>query len=454
MHRNCLKRLQIWAEREKRKPMILRGARQVGKTTLVRLLAKSLNLTLVEVNLEQKPSFSELLHDKNAAKQILEYLLIEKGIKDKPDNILFFFDEAQELPELIPYLRYFYEKAPEYRVIVTGSLLEFSLKSKLASSPVGRVEYSYLEPMSYSEFLLAVNPVAFEQLDNIDVSVSIPTPLHVMFYSLFKEYCICGGMPEVVKSFADGASPIRIDEIKNDILSSYIGDLPKYSLLDSRKYDEELLELLFKKVASSPSAGESYAKLAPGYRSEKVKLHLGLLEKALLVRKSKHSGATLSPLASLENPKFYKLFFMDIGLCYSYMSLPIPVIKTASELNSVASGKLAEQVIAQNLLANGQHYKKSALHHWQRTARGSVAEVDFLVENDQGIFPVECKSGHSNKLNSLKLLTNEKKFNTALRFYNGNIDITELNNGANGFKLISLPHYLVNRLDDVIKENK
>ncbi len=431
--------------------MVLRGARQVGKTTLVRLLADNLGLTLVEVNMEESHSFVGMLAHKEKARDILELILIERGISTPADKLLFFFDEAQECPGLYPYLRYFKENAQEYRVVTAGSLFEFEIKrEKSPQGPTGRIEYAYLEPMSFEEFLMAINPVAYNKLLDLSIEKPIPEPLHEMYIKLFREYLVCGGMPAAVKAKSEGYGPLRLDEIKSGIVTGYMDDLPKYSELSHKKYDTKLLELLYKNIMGAPAKGMKYAHMAPGYKAEVVKKHLEVMLDARIIRRSLHSGQNKVPLSVNEKEKSYKLFALDVGLCYSFMELPPAEVYTAEDINDVANGALAEQFVAQTLAALPPFHKRKSLYHWERQKPRAQSEVDFVLAISGKVIPVECKSGYSSRMKSLQVMLSEKEYPLALRLYAGNVkretlSITMDNNKKYDATLINLPHYLLER---------
>ncbi|KGJ94211.1 ATP-binding protein [Thalassotalea sp. ND16A] len=458
MYRKCKERLISWAEREERGVMVLRGARQVGKTTLVHLLAKELDLTLIEVNMEETQSFTDMLQFKEKAKDILELIMLERGINLRPENVLFFFDEAQEVEGLYEYLRYFKEKAPEYRVIAAGSLFEFkSKKSEKPQGPTGRVEYSYLDPMSFEEYLLALNPVAYNKLIELPTLKPVPLALHNVFTKLFREYIVCGGMPAVVKAQVNGAGPLRLDEIKTDIVTGYLEDLPKYSELTSKTYKPELLDLLLRKILSSPSRGMKYSQLAPGYKANDVKAHLDVLVDARVIRRSLHTSQNKVPLLTGENPKDYKLFALDIGICYSFMQLHPATIYTSEDINDVVNGAIAEQYVAQTIASIPPFHRKLNLNHWERQKKGATSEVDFIIGIGGKVVPLECKAGNSNKLKSLKILLSEKEFPTSVRLYAGcgefsRWDITMNNGNEYRANLYSIPHYLLERFCNLMSD--
>ena len=428
----------------------MRGARQVGKTTLVRMLAEHEGLHLIEVNMETRPVFVSLLGDKSQAKLILESLIVEFGLKVPPDRVLIFFDEAQETPGLFAYLRYFKEMAPEYRVVAAGSLFEFELNnSQVSQGPTGRVEYAYVEPMTFTEFLLARNSVAYERYQALDTACPVSELDHAMFSRYFKEYLVCGGMPKAVRSWSEEQSPLSIDEIKSDIIEGYLNDLPKYTDLNQKKYEPQLLRRLYSSVTSRPANSMKYSELAPGVRAEKVRAHLDILAVAKVIRMSLHSSENKVPLLLGENPKAYKLFSLDVGLTYTLMGLPIADVYAAPEINSVANGVIAEQYVAQTLMALPPYHKSSSLHHWERSKKNATAEVDFLFTLNGKVIPVECKAGASTKIRSLRQLLSAKAFETALRLYSGNVEHEVLSHDIQGreqkTQLISLPHYLLER---------
>lgn len=456
MYRKCIKRLTAWAQRQQRGAMVLRGARQVGKTTLVRMLAKQCELTLVELNLEEPQTFTDLLKSRNAAKDILELILLEQGINKPPNEVLIFFDEAQALPELYPYLRYFTEKAPEYRVIAAGSLFDFSIKRQdNAQGPTGRVEYSYLEPMSFEEYLMAKNQPAYEKLTSLSLNQPISESVHQILTKLFREYLICGGMPAAVKASIAGEGPLRLDEIKTDIVTGYILDLPKYSNLNNKDYNSELLENLYKTILARPANSMKYSELAPSFRAEVVRKHLDIMLDARIIRQSIHSGENKVPLSVGANKKSYKLYSLDLGLCYSYSKLPIAEIYTSEDINDVARGTLAEQYVAQTLAALQPYHQQHDLYHWQNKKKNAQSEVDFVLAINGMVIPIECKSGYSTKLKSLHILLTEKHYPMALRLYAGNVKREIIEKTVAGGKthkteLVSLPHYMLERFANSI----
>lgn len=449
MYRKCLEQLREWVTRDTRGVMVLRGARQVGKTTLIRQLAEELQLDLIELNMEEQQSFTHMLGHKEKAREILEHIMLEQGTDSDPRNVLFFFDEIQELPNLYSYLRYFKEKAPEFKVIAAGSLLEFEINNKRRQQgPTGRIEYSYLNPMTFEEYLSAANRLAYKKLKSLDPESPIDEGLHIILTNIFKEYLVCGGMPAAVQASINKEGALRIDAIKNDIITGYLEDLPKYSSLAETRYDTELLERILSVVMSNPSKGLQYSKIAPGYKIDKVRKHIDVLVSSKIIRRSVHTGQNKTPLLNGINPKHYKLYGLDLGLCYSYMGVSPMTVYSNVDINDMANGAIAEQYVAQTISSIPPFYKNRALYHWERQKRGSTAEVDFITEIGSEIYPIECKSGHCAKMKSLKLLLEDKVFTTALRCYSGNSEretwhVTRDNGEQYDATLVSIPLYML-----------
>lgn len=455
MKRHAVQYLSEWFYRKNRKPLILRGARQVGKTTLIRLFAKQENLQLIEVNMEDPQAFPSLLKN-NQPMEIFELLALEQGLDSlAPEKTIVFFDEVQECPELIPFLRYCYERAHDFRVICAGSLLEFALESPSYSFPVGRVEYMYLEPMNFEEYLSAVTgEPLLKKINSFTIDKPLSLPIHQILVNHFKEYLICGGMPEVVKAKAGGAGLLEMERIKSSILESYSSDFPKYKQYTSLRPDVELLQQLFATLPTNIGKKITFSKLAEHSKAEKVKRHIDFLEKALLVKRCIHTNASSAPLRAGSNDKIFKLIFLDVGLLQTQLGISVAEIKSDMDINKLAKGELAEQYVGQHLLCLKPSFIKPQLFHWSRTARGSEAEVDYLIELNGQIIPIEVKAGTSNTMRSLQLLQAEKKYPTAIRLYSGEAKAetrsVSTKDGYFVYTLISLPHYACGQLARLI----
>lgn len=308
--------------------------------------------------------------------------------------------------------------------------------------------------MTYEEFLIEVNPLAYKKLLNQSLKEPISEVMHKIYSDLFKSYMVCGGMPAFVKAYAEKQGPLRIDEIKTNLFTGYVNDLPKYSELRGKRYDTHLLQSLLKTITGNPTNSMSLSKLAPGIKAAKVREHIDVLVDARVIRKTIHTHQNKLPLISGSNPNKHKLFALDVGVCYSFMEITPQDVYVHEDINDLAKGALAEQYTAQTLAALPPYYKERALYHWVRDARGSVSEVDFIAGLNTGAIPIECKSGHSSQMKSLRLLLQEKHFPVAVRLHAGNIFheelVTNINNKELLKKLISIPHYMLERLAENI----
>ncbi len=433
--------LEEWINRKSRKPLIIRGARQVGKTTLVRLLCEETGLRLIEVNMEDPHEFPLLLRQ-NDPHKVFQAIALSRRIDNiDPDKCIFFFDEAQHCPQLVPFLRYCFERAPEYRVIVTGSLLEFTIAAENYSFPVGRVEFLYLGPMTFEEYLDGTdNHNAVELLQQASVEEPFNEALHNTFLSHLRDYLIVGGMPESINTFRETRSWLEVERVKHTITTTYQADFHKYS----DKADIHLLNQLVATIPLELGKKAIYARLARGKRSEQVREALDLLELAKVVQRCYHSSAGGLPLAAQQKNKHFKLLFLDVGLIQSMLGISPAVVESTREVNEIAKGSLAEQFIGQHLLYDRPMYEAPTIHYWEREVKHSTAEVDYLVPLQGQVLPIEVKSGHKGHMKSLQQFLTEKNYNRALRFSSGPLLLKNYDHtNAPNFRFLNVPHYLV-----------
>lgn len=441
MYRKHIKYIENWYHRTSRKPLIIRGARQVGKTTAVKLAAEALGVELITLNMEDPQSFvSEL--PKNDPEVIFELIALSQGkVSLDPDKTLFFFDEAQEHPAIIPFLRYCYEKAPQYRVVLTGSLLEFVINAPDFSFPVGRVEFLYINPMTFDEYLRGIDqaPLA-DKLAEFSWDKLPSQALHDMYTEQLRAYVVTGGMPEAVKTYRDTQSWLEVARVKESILDTYYADFGKYH----RHVKSDVIQQVFRKLSFTISEKTVYTQLASGERSETNKKAFEALELARVVTRCYHSAGNGAPLAAEQKDNHFKTFFLDIGLVLSALGLQLDSIDR--ELNNTARGALAEQFIAQHLLDDRELFQRPQLHYWQRQKAGATSEIDFLTVKQGKVVPVEVKSGASGAMKSLQVFMSSKESHggVALRFLNNlpkRQDVPLVQGGR--YELVSLPHYLV-----------
>jgi predicted AAA+ superfamily ATPase len=441
MKRRQLGYIKEWANRKTRKPLIIRGARQVGKTTLVHMACKEMGLELIELNMEDPQEFPPLL-PQNDPHKVFQAIALSKQLTNiDPDKHLFFFDEAQACAALIPFLRYCFERAPEYRVILTGSLLEFVLKAEKYSFPVGRVEFLYLGPLTFEEYLSGTNnESAVELLHQVSVEKPFNEAIHATFLKHLRNYLIVGGMPEAINAYRETSSYVDVERTKQSIITTYQADFHKYS----HKADTHLLNLVFAAIPMQLGRKVIYSRLAEGARSDQVKRVLELLELAKVIQRCFHSHGDGLPLGAQQKTKHFKLLFLDVGLIQSMLGISLAAIETTPEINEIAKGILAEQFVGQHLMYDRPVFEAPSIYYWERQVKHSTAEVDYLVPWDQRVLPVEVKSGHKGHMKSLQQFLLEKNENRALRFSSGPLLLKdyEYGSGAHRYRFLNVPHYL------------
>jgi len=448
MYRDRLKSMQRWFESSKRKPLVLRGARQVGKSTLVRMFAEAQQLELIELNLERNPEHAELF-DSNNPQQIVATLrlLLNKDIK--ASHSILFLDEIQAAPSVLAALRYFYEEMPEQHVVAAGSLLDFELASPSFSMPVGRISTLHIYPLSFCEFLLAVNePQLAEFLQHWQIGDELPGPLHHKLMGLLRQNIAVGSMPEAVDAFAQRADYRQCETIKQDLLATFADDFAKYT----RHQDRELIRLAFRKAPAFIGRKVKYSEISSHSTASSVARSLTQLHLARVIHKVIRCSANGVPLAAEENRKFFKLLFLDVGLVSTMFHVSWQVLQ--DELMLINQGALAEQWVGQELLCSLDAHESPYLNYWAREARSSSAEIDYVVASTKPV-PVEVKAGKSGSLKSLHLFLKEKHADFALRI---NADMPSMLEGEHAlpdghvqpYRLLSLPLYLAGQVRRLI----
>ena len=392
-----------WAQKEHRKPLMLRGARQVGKTALARNLATAANLSLCELNFERTPRLRTLFEKTGdlSPKILLPQIEALFEMVIRPGRTLLFLDEIQECPQAITFLRYLYEELPALHTIAAGSLLEFALQR--VSTPVGRLSFVFIRPMSFEEFLNATGRAALckhRPKLAIGEGQHISEAIHDALMDCVREYFIVGGMPACVAEFGKNRNYSEVREIQNDIVQTYLSDIRKYAKGDAQVANVgEVMANAFSFVGKQIS----YTALGHGDAIKRTKQSVLLLSQAQIIHIVRSSSATRPPLAADADDKIFKVVFLDIGLgqCLSGVK-PADVI-SSHDLLAIYEGKLSEQFVGQELLASHDASEGGNLYYWKRNARGSSAEVDYLLSRNGKIVPLEVKSGVSGRLRSLHL---------------------------------------------------
>jgi predicted AAA+ superfamily ATPase len=454
MQRQQLQFLTRWLHNKNRKPLIIRGARQVGKSTLVQLFATQQAMTLMTANLERYPALANTFAS-NDPEKILQQIEALPRMPVVNESALLFLDELQAVPEAIPALRYFYEDRPQLPVVCAGSLLEFVLAAHQFSMPVGRVQYLHMGPMTFSEFLLALGEdKLYQVVTEYQPSDEIGEVAHQRLLQLLRSYYFVGGMPEAVAAFAETRSYQSVSEVHNSIIETYRDDFPKYG----KNRDQNRMLDVFNFAARNVGVKVKYSNISREDQSAALKKDLELLCMARVISKVIHSHCSGLPLqASLED-KVYKLLFLDVGLMNAICGLNWRTLSQLDDLKLVNEGAIAEQFVGQHLQALLAELPNRELTYWLREGRSANAELDYVVALEGQIIPVEVKAGASGSMKSLHQFMAEKQAPFAVRFDAGLPAVSTVNAVVNSdsqrkdvsYKLVSLPLYLVERLGAVV----
>jgi predicted AAA+ superfamily ATPase len=433
--------LHQWAARDNRKPLILRGARQVGKTTAVNMFSRKFEQYLylnLEISEERNLFEAELNF-----RELLQALFFYKNIPRSEKKTLIFIDEIQNSAEAVRRLREFYELAPQLHVVAAGSLLE-TLISKHISFPVGRVEFLYLYPLTFQEFLHSMGE---ESAIEIIKTLPFPRYAHQRLVKLFSLYTLTGGMPEVVKNYVEKQDIVQLNSIYESLLVSYLDDVEKYarSFSSAQVIRHAIRSSFFEagKRIRFHGFGQS------NYRSREMGEALRTLEKAMLLRLVYPTTSVKPPIVT-NYRKSPKLQILDTGLINYFVGLQKELFGT-QELSAVYEGKIAEHIAGQELIAQQKSVIQN-LSFWIREKRQSSAEIDFAVPFERYVIPIEVKSGKTGRLKSLHLFMNQSPHPYAVRVYSGYLQVDEIQpKGGSRYYLLNLPFYLIGELKACLK---
>jgi predicted AAA+ superfamily ATPase len=436
MDRHLDNELLKWKSRPICFPLILRGARQVGKTYLIEHFGKTHFTSFVSVNFEAQSEVIACFESLNPEEIITRLQKILK-VKIIPGETLLFLDEIQSCPKALAALRYFKEKMGNLHLIAAGSLLEFALIEGKFSFPVGRVQFLYLHPLSFQEYLLA--------RDQEPLRCTLKNPPkeeeHNALNRLVKEYLLVGGMPAAVSTFKSTLSLDDTAMIHEILLSTYAADFSKYATPAGQKY----LKILFGGVFPTIAKQFKYSKIDPDIRSRDLKEALNHLEWAGLFKPVQNTSASGIPLSVQVKNKRFKLLFLDIGLAQHALKIdPEEVYK--HEIIQINKGAMAEQFVGQELIAYERSEKLASLFYWEKEGVGNSAEVDYVITWKNIIIPVEVKGGPTGRLKSLHQFMKEKKSRLGICISEAPLSYD------NDHKILSLPFYLLSKLPDILEE--
>lgn len=409
--------LSEWATRPIHKPILLRGARQVGKSTAVRHLGESFKY-YVEINLEKQSNYIDLFKKDLDVTRIVPQMAAMCGTPIVPNETLLFIDEIQESQEAIMALRYFKEDMPNLHVIAAGSLLEFVL-DEIPTFGVGRIHSMYMFPMTFDEFLRANGEqLLLEARGQANFDAPLPAPLHEKLIGLMRTFMLVGGMPESVVKWVQTHDFLQCQEVQDDIITGYEADFPKYK----KKVDPQLLIATMKSAATQATKKFVYSRVPGEYKTAEVKKALDLLIKAGVLVPVTHSSGNGLPLGDEADESIRKILLLDTGLMLRLLNMTmgdtsaiIAQILTATAADLVNKGPMAEMLAGLELL----HYLTPNLHHdlyyWVRQAKNSTAEIDYLLSRDMKVLPFEVKAGVQGGMKSLWDFMREKKLEQAIR---------------------------------------
>lgn len=442
--------LSEWASRDTRKPILLRGARQVGKSSTVRHLGQQFK-NYVEINFEMEPQYKTIFKPDLNVSRIVMQIAALSGARIEEGETLLFMDEIQECPEAIMSLRFFKENLPKLHVIAAGSLLEFAL-AELPTFGVGRIHSMFMYPMTFDEFLLAnKEDLLLEARNGASALSPLPDPLHERLVNLLRTYMLVGGMPECVAKWVETHNYLLCQEVQDDILVSYEDDFPKYK----KKADVNLLRNILRSAAIQATKKFVYSKVGD-YKNIEVKNALDLLILAGLLIPVTHTSANGLPLGSEADHSYRKILFFDCGLMLRLLGITTgdtttlaTQILTSTAADLVNKGTIAELVVGLEMLHYMTPNLRHELYYWVRLSKNSLAEIDYLLPSHLQILPIEVKAGSQGGMKSLWSFMREKHLTEAIRcsLENfGSFSHTDKEDGDTARHVSVIPLYAVSQI--------
>lgn len=433
MKRKIMEHLKAWKTQKKRKPLILMGARQVGKTFVLKKFGESEYKNTTYLNFEDNPSLCKLFDASLDPEVILKALAIEMDTDIIPGKTLIIFDEVQECPNALNSLKYFYENAPDQHVVAAGSLLGVKL-AHTKGFPVGKVQFLTLYPLSFSEFLEALQKQKLSDfLGELKNPEPLPPNLHEKFLNHFKEYLFVGGMPEAVAEYIDSQNFSKVREIQKAILSAYSLDFAKHAPKEQIMKINQVWSSIPNQL-SKENKKFIYSVIRGGARAKEFEIALQWLIEAGLIYKVAHVSAPKIPLSAYADMNTFKTYLVDVGLLGAMSNLSAKTIIHENELFQEFKGALTENYVAQELV-----HGNFSLFYW--TSEGK-AELDFILEYEGLVFPMEVKSGNSSKKKSLRVYAETYKPKLLIR--------TSPMNLKKDDDVLNCPLYLLEELTSII----
>jgi predicted AAA+ superfamily ATPase len=441
MKRSIEKHLQSWQQEPTRLPLLIRGARQVGKSFTIEKFGREFFENCVTINFDLYPHYSQCFEGDLDPFRIIETLSVIARTDIFPGKTLLFLDEIQQCPRAIMALRYFYEKLPTLHVIGAGSLLEFALAAENLRMPVGRVQYLFMYPLTFYEFLDATGEHrARESIASHEQAIPFPEALHNHLLSLLKRYCLVGGMPAVVQDYINNKNLNHCQRLLAAISQTYRDDFGKYA----KQVKIPLLQKLFHAVPKMVGRKFKYSAVDETLPSRDLKQALDLLEKAGVVYRVRQTSGDGLPLEAGASDRNFKVIFLDVGLMQSICGVYGEIV-SAADILAVHAGAVAEQFVGQELVANLDPYIHPGLYYWAREARTSNAEVDYLVPYGSQVFPLEVKAGKSGTLRSIQLFLEQYQLPWGIKVSQANLKIER--------PFLAVPLYALEKLPSFLKKS-
>lgn len=410
--------LMKWRKDPFRMPLLLRGARQIGKTFAVRQLGKTYE-SFVEINFELTPRAIAIFEEDLYPERIIAQLSLMTKQQIIPGKTLLFLDEAQMAPSAITSLRYFYELMPELHVIAAGSLLDFAIEKH--GIPVGRVECLYMYPLSFVEYLVAIGEVlAVQELLHHDKNLPLFQILHDKLLQHVAHYLALGGMPQAIQNWIMTKIAFGSAKVHTSILNVYRQDFDKYARVHQIKYVEQV----FKQIPEQLGRKFKYSLVEGDYRKRELSPALDLLITAGIARKVLYASGQSVPLGAQVDVLDYKVLFLDTGLAQACMGLDLAAWFLQSDQEFINKGALVESFVGQEIAVYSACDKQQDLYYWHKDSAPQQAEIDYLMQIDRNIIPVEVKSGDGRTLKSIQyFLSTHKQSPYGIRFSTNNYSV-------------------------------
>ena len=403
LYRKIDDELLRWKNAEHHKVVLLRGARQVGKSSTVRELGKTFD-SYVEINFEKQPQLKAIFEPDRVVERIVKELSFELQTPIIPQKTLLFIDEIQECIPAISALRYFYEDMPDLHVIAAGSLFEFALENT-PSYGIGRIRSLFMYPFSYDEFIRAMGyTMLADELKECSPEKPNSDTLHNKYKRLLIEFMLIGGMPEVVSKYVESGSLFECQEVLEDITQAFYNDFAKYK----QRANVSLLKEVFSAVIEQTGGKFTYSKASKTANHLQIKECVELLEMAGLIYPVTHTSANGLPLGSQQNTKFRKYLIFDTGIYQRFLKLNLAGAFNAENIEQINKGSFAELLAGLEMVKSSPVNVPLSLYYWQREKTGSNAEVDYVVQQEETIVPVEVKANTKGSMQSMSQFLSEK----------------------------------------------